>query len=343
MRAPVAVLCLIIGVSLTACGSVSALTGAPDLASTTVLPPTALPVLAQQNIAIPNVKLPPACNNAYAFDDASAGAAGGPRSLSTGGPSTLMTEAAYENYRNNCIYTFINLIDDRYNDYKKNALRLVDTANLGADLGLLATNIAGTAVGGAGAKTILNGIAAGITGTRAAINSDVLYNTTIFTIVLQMDGDRANVHSQILQRIQNSTVGPSGAPLAAAPVVTGSVEKSVTVANPPTAGAPTTTTTKTSTKIAPAPGAKALAAELASSGAPPVSYTMYQAANDLLAYYEAGTWAHAMFAMQAKAGTQVSNCTAKLTDAKNNQPAGAAELAPGTAAAPGKSGNPSAC
>jgi len=46
------------------------------------------------------------------------------------------------------------------------------------------------------------------------------------------------------------------------------------------------------------------------------TYTMYQAATDLLAYYEAGTWDHALVSLDTHAGANLSNCQAAVKSAQ---------------------------
>jgi hypothetical protein len=45
-------------------------------------------------------------------------------------------------------------------------------------------------------------------------------------------------------------------------------------------------------------------------------YTMYQAANDLLAYFEAGTWDHALVSLDTHASANLSNCQASERSAQ---------------------------
>src|SRR5215469_13607815 len=45
-------------------------------------------------------------------------------------------------------------------------------------------------------------------------------------------------------------------------------------------------------------------------------YTMYQAATDLLAYYEAGTWDHALVSLDAHASANLANCQAAVKGAQ---------------------------
>ena len=43
---------------------------------------------------------------------------------------------------------------------------------------------------------------------------------------------------------------------------------------------------------------------------------MYEAANDLLQYYEAGTFVHALVSLQAQAGAHVTNCKQQVKNLK---------------------------
>lgn len=66
----------------------------------------------------------------------------------------------------------------------------------------LAANLTGTTVGGATAKTITSAIAAGAIGTRASLESNVLAENTKFAVLLQMNADRKEKETMLLNNLK---------------------------------------------------------------------------------------------------------------------------------------------
>ena len=58
------------------------------------------------------------------------------------------------------------------------------------------------------------------------------------------------------------------------------------------------------------------------------NYGMYQAATDLLSYYEAGTWDHALTSLDAQASSNLSNCRAAVKSAQTTSSASATSCGP---------------
>jgi hypothetical protein len=67
----------------------------------------------------------------------------------------------------------------------------------------LSLNLAGTAVGGAGLKTLLAALSAGISGTNLAFEKTFIYESTVPALIMQMNADRSVIRNQILLRMNN--------------------------------------------------------------------------------------------------------------------------------------------
>jgi hypothetical protein len=102
-----------------------------------------------------------------------------------------------------CVYAMLQLIDVKWSHFEDQLLGSSSNANLAADVGLLGLNAAGTLISG-GATQILHAASAGVTGLRTAVNQDLLYSSTITTILLQMQADRTAVRKQITGRLDNA-------------------------------------------------------------------------------------------------------------------------------------------
>jgi hypothetical protein len=334
------------------------LSGAPGLDAAVVVTPPSAALLT----ALPGGALQPDCQRAINWEetftsDANGNMTGDINIAGTGTQYPPQNENVFERYRDNCISIYMAAIDLSYEQYKRDSISLVGNLDAGADFVQTALSAASTAVGAAGTKTLLSALATGVGTSKTTISADVLYNNSILAVFAQMDADRNSQHGVILQRIQNGTTnsGTSGStPTPASPTVSGTVTRKLTVAIPATAKAPASTAQVTSTRTIPAPHAAA------PDGAQkkPMPYTMYQAANDLLIYYEDGTFAHAVVSLHEQTGAQATNCKAtvkslKTTGTKGGTSSGGdADAAAAAAAATGSptpagsqqpAANPNAC
>jgi hypothetical protein len=79
--------------------------------------------------------------------------------------------------------------------------QLLDTAT---DMLVLGLSIAGTAVGGAGTKTLLAALAAGVTGSKQIVDKNYFYEKTIPALVAQMNAERKAALIPIMTGVQQS-------------------------------------------------------------------------------------------------------------------------------------------
>ncbi len=99
--------------------------------------------------------------------------------------------------RNECLTDLQTIIDRSYREYELSLNREVSGANFLLSVGTLGVTTAGTATGSTTAKTVLSAIATGLTGVRAAVSEDILYKSSVQTLILQMKADRARVGTRI--------------------------------------------------------------------------------------------------------------------------------------------------
>lgn len=290
--------------TLPACNTIHSLKGEPDLDVRYLLPPdvvialdqptappqTGLLPIAQTSTSPPQSPtfVPPPqiqtelseCRNAYSYDGASADA------------------AIYQVHRDNCIMALMAMIDMQYDKFRDGLLKLVDDSDLLADIAILGLGSATTLVPGKTTKSILGAISAGIAGSKAAVNSDVLYNSSIILVINQMDADRSNQRCTIITEMKNaipSTITST----------TSSTPRTLTL---------TTSTTVNSANLTPAPAATSTLKGV--NPAPPQTYSMYDASADLVQYYIDGTFTHALQTLEAKTGSQATASKQQATNVK---------------------------
>jgi hypothetical protein len=119
----------------------------------------------------------------------------------------------YRSLRNNCIESYIAAIDYKYYEYEHQLSRLVRGFNTFASATQTLLSAGAAGVGGS-AGQILSGIGASIGTIRNGVDAEVLQNSTINAIVLQMAADRGETLKSILKQMQLDGPAP---PLAGAP------------------------------------------------------------------------------------------------------------------------------
>jgi hypothetical protein len=121
--------------------------------------------------------------------------------------------------RNDIAYYRIRYYDANYYTFKRLVLAGNSSYNAGTDIAVLGLNAAGTLTGGATTKAILAAISGGLIGTRGVIDKDLYFNSSINTLIAQMDADRAEAFEQILKNLARKNIADY--PLAAAEIDTG--------------------------------------------------------------------------------------------------------------------------
>lgn len=96
------------------------------------------------------------------------------------------------------------LIDLRYQEFVNNSGLQHRAKTLASEFTQLSLNLAGTAVGGAGLKTLLAALSAGISGTNLAFEKTFIYESTVPALIMQMNADRSVLRNQILKRMQQN-------------------------------------------------------------------------------------------------------------------------------------------
>ena len=100
--------------------------------------------------------------------------------------------------RNASINDALTLIDFRYSEFINNAGLQQRAKSMATDFALLSLNLAGTAVGGAGIKTLLAALSAGVAGTNIAFDKTFIYESTVPALIMQMNADRTEKYRQII-------------------------------------------------------------------------------------------------------------------------------------------------
>ncbi len=173
-----------------------------------------------------------------------------------------------------CYWQVKSEIDYAYQKYKTDLFHAVNTGNFALDFVGLGLTTAGAITPGADAARLFSALATGVTGTKGAIDSDVLYKQTINIVLNEMDTDREQVSTNNQQDLD---------------------------------GKPDDT------------------------GKPTKPLTWPVAVNDLLAYYEAGTFQHALVTLLGKSSLPVQSSAPSTNDTGGK---GAKKAAPAPAAKP---------
>jgi hypothetical protein len=167
-------------------------------------------------------------------------------------PDTSFPTGLTKANRNECMWSLIRIIDQKYDLYS-NRLHAVATGT-GAffDVAIAGLSAAATATTGAAAKTVLSAINSGLSGTKGALDADILYNKSIDIVRNQMDADRATQLTAIIKQMSADTT----------------------------------------------------------------TYGMSQAKDDLLKYYEMGTFGHALQALENQTAATATTCKAQAQATK---------------------------
>jgi hypothetical protein len=95
--------------------------------------------------------------------------------------------------RNKLISMALTIMDVRYAEFINSTESWRKNKEMLTDIVELSMNLAGTAVGGAGTKTILAAISAGVNGINGSIDTNYFYEKTFQSLVAQMNADRKDV------------------------------------------------------------------------------------------------------------------------------------------------------
>jgi hypothetical protein len=114
------------------------------------------------------------------------------------------SKAATKEDRDKIITGRLTLMNIRYIQFIRELTSDQQLLNTATDMLVLGLNIAGTAVGGAGAKTLMAAIAAGVTGSKQIVDKNYFYEKTIPALVAQMNAERKTALIPIIAGVQQS-------------------------------------------------------------------------------------------------------------------------------------------
>jgi hypothetical protein len=106
-----------------------------------------------------------------------------------------------KNCFSNFAYSVMDSVDDSYIDFKEKLFYGGAGGAFVADMGILGTTLASSVTAGAATKATLSAIAAGITGTKTAVDADVLFNNSMLSLIAKMDADREQIKVSILNNL----------------------------------------------------------------------------------------------------------------------------------------------
>ncbi|MFS8146451.1 hypothetical protein [Rhizobium sp. BR 249] len=106
-------------------------------------------------------------------------------------------------YRNNYIAARMYAMDVAYTEYENALTTERQTVGFVGSSANIALNTAATLVTPTSTKTAISAVAAGLSGTRAAYNDDVLLKNSVDLLQTQMRANRANVAATIFRRMSH--------------------------------------------------------------------------------------------------------------------------------------------
>ena len=109
-----------------------------------------------------------------------------------------------QDYRNYVIGVYLMAADQRFNDFRRHLSTQSRGSNFGLDLGILGSAGGASIATGQRTANILSAIAAGVTGTRAALNRDVFFDRTLPALFAAMDSTRTEIRTTIMLNMRRS-------------------------------------------------------------------------------------------------------------------------------------------
>ena len=96
------------------------------------------------------------------------------------------------------------LVNGAHGEFERDTRAIKTTADFISDLAVLGVTSAGTVAGGAATKAVLSAIAGGITGTKLAVNKDLLQEQAVEAIHAQMSASMNECRARIISNMTNS-------------------------------------------------------------------------------------------------------------------------------------------
>lgn len=109
-----------------------------------------------------------------------------------------------EGYRNMIVGTYLMAADLRFNEFRRHLSRQSRGSNFGFDLGILGFAGGASIATSERAANVLSALAAGLTGTRSALNRDVFFDRTLPALFAAMDGARTVIRTSIMVNMRRS-------------------------------------------------------------------------------------------------------------------------------------------
>lgn len=119
--------------------------------------------------------------------------------------ATNATETDKRNTRNTMIDSRLALINLNYNQFVARFAVKKESLDFGTEATELGLNLATTAVGGAGTKTVLAAIASGVTGSKLALDKNFFFEKTVPVLITSMNAQRKVMLLPVLAGMNKNT------------------------------------------------------------------------------------------------------------------------------------------
>jgi hypothetical protein len=231
-----------------------------------------------------------------------------------------------------CVYSVMDKIDTVYGDYESDVYLAANGANLLADLSVLGLSAASTVAGSKSTKTTFSAIITAVTGTKTALDTDILYKNSITNVINTMRTERSKQKAIILGRLNVMLHETDSAPAASSPSAKRTTDP--TAARPIRLAAASSAETQgigtppPADERQPDESANADADTGADDNVKPLKYvSLAEASQDLVTYFEVGTLVSAMISLQNTTSSKATACKKTADSAKQGKRATAKDRA----------------
>jgi len=233
-----------------------------------------------------------------------------------------------------CVYSVMDKVDTVYGDYESDVYLAANGTNLLADLSVLGLSAASTVAGSKSTKTTFSAIITAVTGTKTALDTDILYKNSITNVINTMRTERSKQKAIILGRLNVMLHETDSAPTNGSPSA-----KRMTgprAARPIRLAAASAAETQGIGAPPPADGRQPdesanadadIASEADDSVKPQKYVSLAEASQDLVMYFEVGTLVSAMISLQNTTSSKATACKKTADSAKQGKRATAKDRA----------------
>ena len=116
-----------------------------------------------------------------------------------------LTEKEKQTCRNGIVTSMVRAVDVQFDVFRRDIFASGALLNVSGDLAAIALSTAGALVGATATKTILSAVSAGVTGSKSAIDKDLLFQKSTQVLITRMEALRSEKLVDILAQLNKPT------------------------------------------------------------------------------------------------------------------------------------------